>query len=379
MTRCQMPDAECQRPDAGCQMAKYSLPNGRNWRVWLWIIALLVMLPGCKKEAETDEEEAVPNVEVEVATVAQSPIRQIILATGTLNALPNRDIQVSALVAGRVVNLSVVEGDKVSKGQELAQLDSSTYLDQLKQAEATLENAKQNEIRLSKLFERGIAAGKEKEDAHKELLIAQSEYDTAKTQVARTRVTSPISGVVVKRFLNVGEQVDGTASQPIFEVGNFEPIELTATIQASLVQYVHEGEDAELKVDAFGNAVFPAKVIALLPKIDTNTNTVTARIQTPNADHRLRGGMFATASIIAAVHPNAANIPASALVVANNEPKVFVVQADSTVQERPVKTGWRDGDRIEILEGAKSGERVVTTGSYGLGDKMKVTITNKSS
>lgn len=380
MTRCQMPDARCgMMTDAGCQMAKYSLPNGRNWLVWLWIIALLVMMPGCKKEAEQAEEEAVPNVEVEVATVAQSPIRQIILATGTLNALPNRDIQVSALVAGRVVNLSVVEGDKVSKGQELAQLDSSTYLDQLKQAEATLENAKQNEIRLSKLFERGIAAGKEKEDAHKELLIAQSEYDTAKTQVARTRVTSPISGVVVKRFLNVGEQVDGTASQPIFEIGNFDPIELTATIQASLVQYVHEGEDAELKVDAFGNTVFPAKVIALLPKIDTNTNTVTARIQTPNADHRLRGGMFATASIIAAVHPNAANIPASALVVANNEPKIFVVQPDSTVQERPVKTGWRDGDRIEILEGAKSGERVVTTGSYGLGDKMKVTITNKSS
>jgi multidrug efflux pump subunit AcrA (membrane-fusion protein) len=87
--------------------------------------------------------------------------------------------------------------------------------------------------------------------------------------------------------------------------------------------------------------------------------------------------MFATASIIAAVHPDALNIPATGLVVTNNEPKVFVVQADNTVQERPVKTGWRDGDRVEILEGVKNGERVVTTGSYGLGDKMKVTITDK--
>ena len=359
-------------------MASVIAPNGKRDWIKLGLLLLLgfvLLMPACKKQA--DPEEAAPNVEVEVATVAQSPIRQIVNATGTLNALPNRDVQVSALVAGRVINLSVVEGDKVSKGQELAQLDASTYLDQLKQAEATLENAKQNEVRLSKLFERGIAAGKEKEDAHKEYLIAQSTYDNAKIQVERTRITSPIAGVVAKRFINVGEQVDGTGSQPIFEVGNFEPIELTATIQASLVQYVHEGEDAELKVDAFGNTVFPAKVIALLPKIDANTNTVTARIQTPNADHRLRGGMFATASIIADVHPNASNIPASALVVANNEPKVFVVQADSTVQERPVKTGWRDGDRIEILEGAKPGERVVTTGSYGLGDKMKVTIVNK--
>jgi membrane fusion protein (multidrug efflux system) len=380
MTGCQMPETRCQMPDTICHMAYSIPPNGRNqWKLsWLLLVAfLLAVMPACKKQADPNEEEAAPNVEVEIATVEQSPIRQIVLATGTLNALPNRDVQVSALVAGRVINLSVIEGDKVSKGQELAQLDSSTYQDQLKRAEATLENAKQNENRLSKLFERGIAAGKEKEDAHKEFLIAQSEYDTAKIQVARTRITSPISGVVVKRFLNVGEQVDGTASQPIFEVGNFDPIELTATIQASLVQYVHEGEDAELKVDAFGNTVFPAKVVALLPKIDANTNTVTARIQTPNADHRLRGGMFATASIVAAVHPNALNIPASALVVANNEPKVFVVQADSTVQERSVKPGWRDGDQVEILEGVKSGERVVTTGSYGLGDKMKVTIVNK--
>jgi RND family efflux transporter MFP subunit len=337
----------------------------------------LLFVQACKKEAAEEEEEAAPNVEVEVATVAQSPIRQIVLATGTLNALPNRDVQVSALVAGRVVNLAVVEGDKVSQGQEIARLDASTYQDQLKQAEATLENAKQNETRLSRLFERGIAAGKEKEDAHKEFLIAQSAYDTAKIQVARTRITSPISGVVAKRFINIGEQVDGTGSQPIFEIGNFDPIELTATLQASLVQYLHEGQNADLKVDAFGNTIFPAKVVALLPKIDANTNAVTARIQTANADHRLRGGMFATASIITAVHPDALNIPATALVVANNEPKVFVVQADSTVQERPVKTGWRDGDRIEILEGVKSGERVVTTGSYGLGDKMKVTIVNK--
>jgi membrane fusion protein, multidrug efflux system len=367
-----------QMPDTGCQMANRVMPNGRSWRALLCIMVLLIVVAGCKKkEAAEDEEEIAPNVEVQVATVAQSPIRQIVQATGTLNALPNQDVQVSALVAGRVVNLSVVEGDKVSKGQEIARLDASTYQDQLKQAEATLENAKQNETRLSRLFERGIAAGKEKEDAHKDLLIAQSAFDTAKIQVARTRITSPISGVVVKRFINVGEQVDGTASQPIFEIGNFDPIELTATLQASMVQYVHEGENAEMKVDAFGNTIFPAKVVALLPKIDANTNAVTARIQTPNTDHRLRGGMFATASIIAAVHPDALNIPATALVVANNEPKVFVVQADNTVQERPVKTGWRDGDRVEILEGVKNGERVVTTGSYGLGDKMKVTITDK--
>jgi membrane fusion protein (multidrug efflux system) len=84
--------------------------------------------------------------------------------------------------------------------------------------------------------------------------------------------------------------------------------------------------------------------------------------------------MFATASIITAVRKDAIHVPVSAVNFSENKPKVFVVGADSLVQERPVQTNWRDGDQIEILNGVKKGEVVVTTGSYGLGDKMKVTV-----
>jgi RND family efflux transporter MFP subunit len=350
--------------------------NLRYVSFWsLVLICVLSLMPGCMQQ--TNEEAAEPSaadVQVEVARVEQGPVRQIVLATGILGALPNRDVKVSALVSGRVSQLLAIEGDKVLEGQVIAKLDSSTYEDQLKQAKATLENARQNEARLENLYGRGIAAGRELEDAHKDGVIAQSVFDTAAVQLSRTQVRSPISGVVVKRFINVGEQVDGTSNQPIEEIADFDPIELAASVQTTFLPYVKTGQDVEVRIDANKETIYHGTVVSVLPAVDAATNSATVRIRMPNSMHELRGGMFATAAIIAAVRNDAIYIPIAAVSISNNEPKVFVVGSDSLVQERPVKTNWRDGDKIEILDGVKKGEVVVTTGSYGLGDKMKVTV-----
>src|SRR5262249_32011617 len=160
---------------------------------------------------------------------------------------------VSPLVAGRVAEIQVVEGDPVSKGALLARLDASTLRDQYRQAKATLDNASANRDREKRLFEHGIAARKEWEDAEKDFTVAQAALDTAAVQVARTEIRSPISGVVVKRFVNVGEQVDGTAAQPVVQVANYDPVELMANLQAGFLASVKEGQEADVKTDAFGS------------------------------------------------------------------------------------------------------------------------------
>jgi RND family efflux transporter MFP subunit len=129
-----------------------------------------------------------------------------------------------------------------------------------------------------------------------------------------------------------------------------------------------------VSTEAFGNTIFRGKVISILPAIDVATGSATVRIQIPNPDLRLKGSMFATAKIITGDHPHALYVPATALVTSNDESKVFVIGSDSKVQERRVDAGWRDGNRIEILKGIKNGELVVTTGSYGLAEGMKVTV-----
>jgi len=346
-------------------------------KTFVMISLLLVVAFGCSKSNEDPEEEqqiVASNVEVEAARVERGPIRRIVESGGTLNALPDRDVKVSSLVAGRVDELHTIEGDPVEKGQVLAKINDTALRDQYRQAKAALENARSNMDRVTKLFERGIAAAKEKEDAGRDLVTAQAVFDTAEVQLSRALVRAPISGTVVKRFVSVGEQVDGTAGQPIAQIANFDPLELTASIQSAYLSAVHEGADAEVTVDAFPDRVFQGKVVSMLAAVDPATNAVTARVRIQNSEHILKGGMFATARISGGVHPDALSVPASAMVVTNNQPRVFVVTNNSKVKETKVEPGWRDNGRIEILNGVHAGEWVVTTGSYGLADGMSVLV-----
>jgi multidrug efflux pump subunit AcrA (membrane-fusion protein) len=115
-------------------------------------------------------------------------------------------------------------------------------------------------------------------------------------------------------------------------------------------------------------------VVSILSAVDPATNAATARVRIPNSNGTLKGGMFATARIIAGVHPNAFSVPATALVVTNNQPRIFVVGNDSKVKEVQIKQGWHDGGRIEIIGDVRAGETVVTTGSYGLEHGMSVKV-----
>src|SRR5208282_2259322 len=135
--------------------------------------------------------------------------------TGTAAALPNQDVRVSALVSGRIAGLTVAEGDTVKVGQILAKLDDRSYRDQLKQAEAAVQQAKANldnanlsRARNEDLFQRGIVARKDLEDARTQesvanatLQQAEASVELARLQVARSEIASPINGVVAKRFV----------------------------------------------------------------------------------------------------------------------------------------------------------------------------------
>lgn len=346
------------------------------WMFSLWLFLLLAMTPGCHKSGGDEEEGdvAISSTEVQVVKVEQGPIRQVLQVTGTLDALPNREVKISAMVPGRIVALLAMEGDSVGQGQLIARLDDSTLTQDLNQAKATLTDARQNEERQQKLFDRGIAAGKEKEDAERDYATAKADYDTKQIQLSRTQIHTPIAGMVTKRFVNVGEQVDGTADQPIVEVADFDPIILTASVPPAFLGSLKTGDTVEIKVDAYAEIPFSGTVDSILPELNAETNTATAKIKILNPGWKLKGGMFATGGIITGVHESALFVPAAAVVTRNDAPKVYVVGPDSKAQERDVKLGWRDGDKVEILDGVHAGETVVTTGSYGLADQMKVTI-----
>lgn len=289
--------------------------------------------------------------------------------------------------------------------------------DQIKQAEATLGTARANETlaqsnlaRQRRLFERGIAPRKDVDDAETQAKVAaetvqqadsaltaarvnatrgigeartqtsvaaggveaaQAALDVARAELARAAIRSPITGTVTKRAVNDGEAVD--PATPAFEVIDSASLDLVANLPAGYLGRVKTGDLAVVHVEPLPEKEFSGGVVQVAPSVDPQTNTVAVRVRLANPDGELKAGTFANARIAVEIHQNALIVPQAALVVEGDETFVFVPQG-AKVEKRKVTVGIRDDEQIEITDGLKDNERVVTQGAYGLGDGTRIKI-----
>ncbi len=367
--------------------------------VSIWVTRALVALAalrllGCarKPAGESEEGSAAPPapavLEVTVTRVGRADMTQTLAVTGTIAALPNQDVRLSSLVPGRIAGMMVAEGDHVKPGQVLAKIEDRPFLDQIQQAEAAveqtkanLENARLNRDRNESLFRRGIAAQKDVEDARTQVSVqeaagrqAEAVLALARLQLARTEVRSPLVGTVVKRLQSVGEQVEGTAAQPLFEVANLRQVELFGNVPAVYLGKIRVGKTLPVTTDAFSSKVFEGRVVAVSPAVDPSTNVGLVRIRISNSNGWLRLGMFLAARVPLETHAHTLVVPPQAVYRdEKGQPRVYRVQGDFA-EAVPVTLGFETQDRVELLSGAQAGEIVILTGGYGLGERAQVEI-----
>jgi membrane fusion protein (multidrug efflux system) len=349
-------------------------------------LALVLALPACTRTADEEIVSAeVPTITAETGTVARRDLVEPLLVRGAIAAPPNEDVKLAAQVPGRVVALSVAEGDSVRAGQVVAEIETPPLEDQQRQARAALaqakaarENARLNLARTERLFERGIAAGKEVEDARAQsaaseagLEQAEAALATADRQLGRAHVRSPISGQVVKRFVGVGEQVDGTPAQPLLEVANVDRVEVAARVAADHLGRVRVGQPAAIVSDAWPDRTFEGEVIAIAPAIDPATNAALVRIRVKNPERLLKVGMFAQARIGLAEKKGVLVVPPSAVSKTDEGTAVYVVSGEEATRT-PVKIGLETPEAVEVLSGVKEGQKVLTSAIHGLGERAKL-------
>jgi len=351
------------------------------------VLLTLVALTTCSTHhGEEVDTTAIP--EVTVAKVQRVRLQTKIVVNGNLAGLPNRDAKLAPLVPGRIARVLVTEGDRVSAGQVLAELENAQLKDQerqaeaaVAQAEANLENARASAKRNENLLQRGIAARKEVEDARTQLAVseaahrqASAAFSVAKSQLGRAEIRAPFAGTVVRRFLGVGDQVDGSGGQPVVEVAAIEALELLGTVPANRLNDIKTGETFKFTTDAAPGATFEARVVAALPAVDPATNNGTVRVRIQNPKRLLKLGQYLSLELPSKESSPRLVVPKQAIYPGESgEPHVYVVKGEEADMV-PVVVGAQTGEQAEIISGVSDGDSVIVNGGYGLPEKSKVRV-----
>ena len=332
------------------------------------VVAAVIMTAGCgnNQGKQTVQAAAVveelPSVAVQQVFVTEVPQE----ATYTSTIQPYVKNNIVPQTAGRITKINVEVGDRVKRGQVLAEIDKV----QLQQAQLQLHNAEVELGRLKALYEAG---GLSKSD----LDAIELQYNVAKTQVQNlienTTLLSPIDGIITARNYDAGDMY--AMSAPIFTVEQIKPVKMLIAVSESDYSKVSKGDEVIIKAEAFPDLTFDGKVERIYPTVDPSTRTFNVEVVVPNNYSTLRPGMFIRATMRFGVNNNVV-IPDVAVVKqqGSGERFVYVLNEDGTVTYQKVELGRRIGSEYEVLSGVQDGARVVTGGQIRLKDGVKVSV-----
>jgi multidrug efflux pump subunit AcrA (membrane-fusion protein) len=396
-----------------------------------------ICLAGCSGTESADKE---PVVSVQAEPAQRTNIQQKVSAEAVL--YPIHEAAITPKVSAPVLKFDVNRGDHVRAGQLLAVLENkdlaaavtenrgvyeqaqgdyantvaSTLPQQVQAAQSDAENAKaalgaaQRLYDSSKnLYDQGALAKRQLDQAQVALIQAQTQeqaaeqklqkmeavsnaaqqksaagqlaaaqgkYQGAQAQLAYSEIRSPIDGVVTDRPLYQGEMA--TAGTPLITVMDVSRIVARAHIPESQAERLKAGDPAEIS-SLHGTDKISGKVTIVSPALDPNSTTVEIWAEAQNPNGQFKAGASVNVSMVSKTAAHAIVVPKSALLVDPKEgSSVMVVGSDGHAHQRKVQTGIQEDDRVEIVQGLKEGEVVVTVGAYGLPDNVKVTVQKQS-
>ncbi|MDI1472198.1 MAG: efflux RND transporter periplasmic adaptor subunit [Thermodesulfovibrio sp.] len=334
-------------------------------------------------------------IQFKTAKIQKGEITQTVRATGNVN--PVTTIIVGTRVSGTIVALYADYNSKVKKGQLIAQIDSTPFENELKQAEAellntkatlfkaevTLKDAERTLKRKQELFKRDLIARSELDDAETAYNTARAQYEIAlaqvkkaeaglrqaKTNLGYTRIVSPVDGVVIAKNVEVGQTVAASFQTPtLFTIApDLTKMQVDTNVDEADISKIKTGMEVNFTVDAYPDKKFKGIVsqIRLSPTVTQNVVTYNVVISFDNSHLLLKPGMTANVTFVVNSKENVIKIPNSALRFRmpdsppSKQQGVWVIRGGKPVRIN-VKTGISDGEWTELIEGdLKEGEEVI--------------------
>jgi membrane fusion protein (multidrug efflux system) len=346
--------------------------NTRNVITFVLMLSLVAALAsGCgvgeARVAEDTEIEATTPIPVETALPSRADILATYEATTTIAS--DADAPVVAKVGGEVVKLLVEEGDRVLRGQVLAELDGERLRLEMLSAKANLDQVRGEYERYTDLAARGLVSEAMFESLKYDAEALEATYELARLNFEYSRIRAPIDGVVSSREIKLGQSI--AQSDVAFRITDTS--ELLAYLQipqAELGKFA-AGQAATLTVDAMPDTRFTATIARISPTIDMRNGTFRATAFIDNRSGELAPGMFARFSVAYDEHVDALVIPRAALIEEDDQTSVYVVAAGA-VSRRTIEVGIHSGKLVEVIGGLDADEEVVVVGQSSLRDGSKV-------
>jgi len=362
----------------------------------LALAAVLALLVGCGHEPPRGTPRDVPHLEgdtvvfsaafreragVTTAPVVREPFRPSIRLTGTVALNPSHVAVVGARVRGTVRRTFKVEGDHVTAGEPLAEIESAELGEAqsgVLQAEASLYAAEVNAKRERDLLERNLTTAREAEVATTELVNRKAAYAAAQQRVRAFGgngafgvfvVKSPIAGHVVTGHLSPGETVE--ASRASFKVADISHLWVELSVFEHDLPALRVGDPVELRPSADPEARIEGKVAHVGEVIDPTTRSTDVRITVDAPPYHLRPGQAVNATL----KTNGSGrevllVPHESVAYVDGKPTVFVAESELRMRPVPVRLGASDGARHEVIEGLEAGQNVAKGGVFAIKSEL---------
>ncbi len=344
------------------------------------LVIALVIFPLSKKisaqKADLSEKQShqmmVPKAPPNVITMKILPgmVMEKISLPGV--AKPWISLRAASEVKGKIVTKMIDEGSRVQKDDILAVIDKRDFQNNYDSALASYETALTTEKRFKALSKKQFVTQSQLDDAVARVKTTKAAMDTAKLNLNRCTIRSPMEGMVDRVYIEIGDFL--SIGDPIATILQIDQLKIEVGIPESDVAAVRKLKSFDMTIDALGGQKYTGKYHYLFKTADSMARLYNLEIKVDNPDHKILPGMFARVSIVKNNDPQGLAVPIYALVALNKKTGVFV-EKENKVRFRPVTTGFLDGWKTQIPSGLFPGDNVVVVGHKIIEDGETVNVT----
>lgn len=306
---------------------------------------------------------------VTVATADMKSLSDKLDLVGTINA--DNDVRVISEASGKVTNVLCRVGDYEPAGAVLLQLDDKLQVAALELAKVNLARATKDYTRYQRLYKEHSVTDAQLESAELAYESANDQFVIAHRQYNNTRITSPISGIVTARAVDIGAYVN--PGMVVAEVVDISKLKIAVNVDEQDVMDFKRGDKVGITTDVYPGVEFTGFIKTIGSKGDAD-HTYPVEVEFANSsEHPLKAGMFANVYFTARLAGESLVIPRQSLVGSVENPQVFVVE-DGVAKLTNIVVGSTYNSYLQVLGGLHEGEKVVTNGQDNLEDGYKVNI-----